>query len=168
MAVSGTGARTRGTTPTWVVIPVVAVACVLTARLGLLLALPPEYKATSVWPPSGIALAALLVWGRGAWPGVWLGAFAANFWDALNPSTPISGMVHALASAGIAAGSTIQAVVAASLVRRWCGAGSPLQGTASVFAYIGVVLGVSVIGASCGVVCLWLAGVLPAGFVPFV
>jgi integral membrane sensor domain MASE1 len=31
-----------------------------------------------VWPPSGIALAAVLLWGRRAVPGVLLGAFLFN------------------------------------------------------------------------------------------
>ena len=33
---------------------------------------------TLIWPPSGIALAALYCWGLGVWPGVVLGAFAVN------------------------------------------------------------------------------------------
>ena len=33
-----------------------------------------------VWPPSGLALAALILGGRRYWPGVLLGAFAANLW----------------------------------------------------------------------------------------
>src|SRR5690554_495431 len=47
------------------------------AELSLLLAIPPGF-ATAVWPPSGIALAALLLFGPRFWPGIWLGAFLAN------------------------------------------------------------------------------------------
>ena len=43
-------------------------------RLGLQLASVHE-NATAVWPPTGIALAALLLWGYGLTPGVFLGAF---------------------------------------------------------------------------------------------
>src|SRR5439155_668012 len=43
------------------------------ARFALLLAIPPGY-ATALWPPSGIALAALLVLGPRLWPGVWIGS----------------------------------------------------------------------------------------------
>src|SRR6186997_3220402 len=49
----------------------------IAAKLSLTLAIPPGY-ATAVWPPSGIALAALLLFGRGVWPGIWLGATLAN------------------------------------------------------------------------------------------
>ncbi|MBS1151630.1 MAG: hypothetical protein H6Q89_3328, partial [Myxococcaceae bacterium] len=31
--------------------------------------------ATLVWPPTGIALAALLIWGRGLWPVITVAAF---------------------------------------------------------------------------------------------
>ena len=168
MALRGSDAGAGGRTPLWVVVPAIALAYVLMARLGLWLALPPEFEAPSVWPPSGIALAAILIYGRRAWLGVWLGAFAANAWSALNPDPPIAGPMLVLAAAGVAAGSTVQAVVAATLIRRWGGAGSPLHGTASAFTYIGVILGASLIASSCGVVCLWLAGFFPAAAIPFV
>ena len=48
-----------------------------TAKLALLAAIPPGY-ATAVWPPSGIALAALLLLGNRVLPGVWLGAALVN------------------------------------------------------------------------------------------
>ena len=73
---------------TWLLILLIAALYVITARLGLTLAMPPENKATAVWPPSGIALAALLLAGRRVWPGIWVGAFLANLWDAVSPATP--------------------------------------------------------------------------------
>jgi signal transduction histidine kinase len=73
-------------------------------------AIPPGY-ATAVWPPSGIALAALLLGGRRLWPAVLAGSFFANL--------TIDGAL--LAAAVIAAGSSIQAVVMAALVRRHVG-----------------------------------------------
>jgi integral membrane sensor domain MASE1 len=57
---------------------VLAIAYFATAKTSLLLAIPPGY-ATAVWPPSGIALAALLLQGIRLWPGIWLGAAVANF-----------------------------------------------------------------------------------------
>ena len=35
-------------------------------------------SASAVWPPSGIALAAILLWGYRLWPGIFLGAFLVN------------------------------------------------------------------------------------------
>src|SRR3989442_12768301 len=47
------------------------------AKLGLRLAFIAE-QVTLVWPPTGISLAALLVFGNRAWPGVALRALLAN------------------------------------------------------------------------------------------
>ncbi|HTG96976.1 MAG TPA: MASE1 domain-containing protein [Burkholderiales bacterium] len=88
----------------------VAVAYFGAAKLSLLVAIPPGY-ATAVWPPSGIAVAALLLGGRRLWPAVLAGSFFANL--------TIDGAV--LASAVIGAGSSIQALVMAALVRRHVG-----------------------------------------------
>src|SRR5258708_34329877 len=50
------------------------------AKVSLLVAIPPGY-ATAIWPPSGIALAALLLWGNRLWLGGWIGSFAAHLTD---------------------------------------------------------------------------------------
>jgi signal transduction histidine kinase len=73
-------------------------------------AIPPGY-ATAVWPPSGIALAALLLAGTWLWPAVWVGSFAANI--------TIDGAI--VASTIIASGSALQAAVLAALVREHIG-----------------------------------------------
>src|SRR5207342_1477471 len=63
-----------------------------------------------VWPPSGIALAAVLIWGTRALPGVLLGALA------FNATTPVP--LHV--SAAISVGNTLEAAVGAGLLR-WAG-----------------------------------------------
>lgn len=59
-----------------------------------------------VWPSSGLALAALLIGGKKYWPGVFLGAFAGN----LIAGSP------AWISACIAAGNTLEALIAVGLL----------------------------------------------------
>ncbi|HEY6100939.1 MAG TPA: MASE1 domain-containing protein, partial [Anaeromyxobacter sp.] len=54
-----------------------AIAYVIAARLGLMMDAV-EGFATLLWPPSGIALAALLLGGRRLWPGIAAGAFVVN------------------------------------------------------------------------------------------
>src|SRR5262245_16738668 len=66
-------------------------------------------SATAVWPPAGIALAFLLIWGYRVWPGVLAGAFLVNV------TTPAS----ALTALGIAVGNTLEGVLAAYLVNRF-------------------------------------------------
>src|SRR2546423_10149621 len=55
----------------------VAVIYFIFARLSLLLDFQ-NSNATPVWPPSGIAFAAALILGRKIFPGIVIGAFAAN------------------------------------------------------------------------------------------
>jgi integral membrane sensor domain MASE1 len=75
------------------------------AKLGLSLAFATS-SVTAIWPPTGIALASLVLWGRSAWPGVAAGAFLANAWTG----------VPLLTVLGITAGNTLEAVVGASLL----------------------------------------------------
>src|SRR5436305_13870735 len=77
-------------------------------KLGLALAYE-HASVTLVWPPTGIALAANLLLGRGVWPGVFLGAFAVNV-------TPHGHVAEAL---GIALGNTLEAYVGARLISRF-------------------------------------------------
>src|SRR5512139_3802261 len=71
--------RDTGRSSVWrgVVATLVLAACYFAAA-KLALAIAPGY-ATAVWPPSGIALAALLLFGRRLWPGIWAGAALVNY-----------------------------------------------------------------------------------------
>src|SRR6185369_14383764 len=80
-----------------------------TGKLALLLAIPPGFAA-AIWPPSGIALAALLLLGSRAWPGVFLGSLLVNL---STTSPPVA--------AAIAVGATVQASLGAFLIRKFVG-----------------------------------------------
>jgi PAS domain S-box-containing protein len=153
---------------TWFVVVGLAAGYVVTARLGLILALPPEKKATAVWPPSGIALAALLLLGFRIWPGIWLGAFLANLWDYFNPANPFPLTAHLLVSAGIATGSTLQALAGSFLVRRWIGPTNPFDRASHAFAFVGVAMLMCLIAATCGVSSLYVGGFAPGQAVGFI
>ena len=85
----------------------IAVAYVLGARLGLKLAFVGP-TVSAVWPPSGVALAALLLFGPRLWPGVALGALGAH----LPYHVPLAAAVCT------SIGATTQAFVGAWLLRR--------------------------------------------------
>src|SRR5438552_4508822 len=87
-----------------------AAAYFVIAKLSLLTAIPPGY-ATSVWPPSGLALAAILLFGNRAWPGIWIGAAIANL---TVDSSPVAALL-------IGSGNTLEALAAAALIRRFIG-----------------------------------------------
>src|SRR5260221_7857064 len=76
------------------------------AKVALLVAIPPGY-ATAGWPPSGIALASVLLLGYRIWPGIWLGASLVNV-------TVQSSLVAATL---MGAGNTLEALAGAALVR---------------------------------------------------
>src|SRR4051794_20977334 len=77
------------------------------AKLGLSLAFM-NSSITAVWPPTGIALAALVFWGHRMWPGIALGALLANSWTGI----PI------YSTLGITIGNTGEALVGAYLLRQ--------------------------------------------------
>src|SRR3954451_8407553 len=88
----------------------IAVVYVAAAKFGLTMAFTAE-QVSLVWPPSGLALSALLLCGVDLWPGILIGAFLANI--TLHEPT--------LVALAIAAGNTCEAVLAARLLRRFAG-----------------------------------------------
>lgn len=78
----------------------------ITGQFGLNV-LPVHTYATLLWPPSGIALAAIVLWGYSLWPAVALGAFAINI--SLGAPFP--------AALCIALGNTLEALGGAYLMK---------------------------------------------------
>jgi len=128
----------------------VAAAYWLAARLSLNLALV-HGQVTPVWPPTGIALVAFLLIGRGAWPAIALAAFAVNL--PIGPSP--------VAAAVIAAGNTLAPLVAVELLRR-VGFRRELDRLRDAIALIVIgALGGMAISASIGSSVLVLSGSVP-------
>ena len=89
---------------------VIAAVYFASAELGLSLA-SLHKNVTPVWPPTGIAIASLLIFGWRVWPAVLIGAIAANL--PTHVSTPIA--------LGVGLGNALEALVAFSLLskRSW-------------------------------------------------
>lgn len=98
---------------TLVDILVLAVVYAILGRLGQLAAIPPGYV-TAIWPPSGIALAAVLLRGSRVWPGIFLGSLAVNLWAGRGLETAVPAGTLLLSTVAIAMGSTL-----AALAGRW-------------------------------------------------
>jgi signal transduction histidine kinase/integral membrane sensor domain MASE1 len=120
------------------------------ARLGLMMDAVAGF-ATLVWPPTGIALAALLVLGFRVWPGIMLGAFAANLW--IGASVPVA--------SGIAVGNTLEALIGAYALRHLAGFDEALERLRDVLSLV-VIAGLlsTLLSASIGVASLRLGGVI--------
>lgn len=143
----------------WVRITILASAYTLTGIVGLSLAIPPGY-ATAVWPPSGIALAGLLLWGPRAWPGIAIGSFLVNVAVAATTASVTFTWVSALIAASIAAGSTVQALACAGALRRWIGLEQVFESGSAMLLFTGVSTVACLIASSWGVATLNLAGVV--------
>lgn len=125
------------------------------AQLGLALAIPPGV-ASAVWPPSGLALAALLLRGCQLWPGIWIGSFLANLPTLLQKGDPLSLLASLVIVSVIASGSSLQAVAGAALIRKING-GYFLDRMASVFKFTAIEVVTCLIACSLGTLAL-LAG----------
>jgi signal transduction histidine kinase len=154
LAVAPDSSSTRaGRTRTAVAIAALAVVYACAARLGLLMDAVSGF-ATLVWPAAGIALFALVRYGAALWPGVFAGAFAVNLWTGAPP----------LAAAGIAAGSTAEALLGAWAVRRAVGQRMIPTRLSDVVAFVALAaIGSTLISATVGTLSLVASGVVTAG-----
>ncbi|HEY6464417.1 MAG TPA: MASE1 domain-containing protein [Candidatus Acidoferrales bacterium] len=120
----------------------------LAGKLGLALAFV-HPSSSAIWPASGIALAALLIFGDHVWPGVLIGAFFVN-WTTLG--TPAS-------SLAIAIGNTLEAVMGAYLVRRFANSRNAFDHVWDTLKFdLFAGLGAPAIAATVGVVTLCMFG----------
>jgi PAS domain S-box-containing protein len=127
---------------------VLGVVYALTAKVGLTLAFA-HPSATAVWPPTGIALAACLMYGYGLWPAIFVAAFLVNL------TTPGS----VATSTGIAVGNTLEVILGCYLVTRFAGGRAAFERPEDTlrFAALAGLLSTSV-SATLGVTSLALGG----------
>ncbi len=94
--------------------------------------------AAAVWPPSGFALAAFLLFGRPIWPAIALGSFFVNF-------VATGGI---LASIPIAIGNTLTALVGSSLINRFAGGADAFATPRYIFRFAAIIALATTIGAT--------------------
>ena len=146
-----------GSVPWFWQVAVLAGLYVAAGTLGLKLAHVQD-STTLIWPPTGLALAALILFGRRLWPGVFLGLLMLNATgDLLEP----------IPSLAVAVGNTLEAVVGATVLELL--AFQPALGRprdVALFLLVGV-LGCTAISATVGAYALLLSGGIPsADFAP--
>ena len=126
----------------------VGAAYFVLAKAGLELA-SIHPSASPIWPPAGLALAAVLLWGYGMAPGIFVGALVANAITAGSLYT----------SAAIAGGNTLEALISAYLLNRWSGGRATFETPLGVAKFALVSLApATMIAATIGVGTLSLAG----------
>ncbi|MGH9970630.1 MAG: MASE1 domain-containing protein [Pyrinomonadaceae bacterium] len=102
-----------------------AIVYLSAAELGLTLA-SVHTNVSPVWPPTGIAIASLLLFGRRFWPAIFVGAFVANL---------LTG-VSILTATGIAVGNTLEAVLAAYVVSHTIASSPAMDSVATVLRFV--------------------------------
>jgi len=134
---------------------VTAAAYYAAARIGLHLAYPhtgtTTYGAvTAFWPPVGICIAALVLFGPRLWPAIVIGDLLAGDY-----STPLG------VTLGQTFGTVVAVVVAALLLIR-LGARTPGLRVRDVLVLIACSAVGTAVGATLGTLAIWIAGDLPA------
>ena len=123
----------------------------MTAKVGLLMDAVSGF-ATTVWPPTGIALVALTLFGYRLWPGIALGALFVN----------LSAGAAPLVACGMAAGNTLEALLGVYLLRRFAGFTGSLDRVSTVLKFIVLAAGLStMVSASLGVASAYVGGIIP-------
>lgn len=121
------------------------------AKFGLAFAIPPG-NATAVWPASGLALAAIILFGyRVSW-GIWLGASLANV------TTGISYTAAGL----IGLGNTLEAVLAAWIFLKYIDPAIPFNKASEAFRFAMLTAVSAMVSSTCGVLTLFLTGSVPS------
>ncbi|USX11481.1 CHASE domain-containing protein [Oxalobacteraceae bacterium OTU3CAMAD1] len=154
------GAGAPDTRQRLVGLALLALCYALVARASLLLAFA-NTNATPVWPPSGIAFAAILLIGYRAWPAIMLGAFAANLATFHVNGLPLDGVV-ALASGAIAGGNTLEALAGTWLIRRYADVTQPIGQLQNVYKFALVAMAMCLVSAGIGATTLVLFGLAGA------
>src|SRR5712671_1287567 len=126
----------------------IGLAYYLAAKLGLRFAYI-DRNVTTVWPPTGIALAAFVLYGYRVWPAIFGGALLANI--------TTSGAV--LPSLGIAVGNTVEGLLGAYLVNRFARGGRVFDRVRDIFRFTLLAALISTtVAATLGVAALVLSG----------
>jgi len=143
-----------------------ALAYAVAGRLALLLAIPPGF-ASAVFPPVGIALAAVLIWGYPMLAGVFLGSTLLNLSIAFSGFEQLS-LKGLLIAMGIALGTSLHSLIGAWLIRRFVGFPTPLTSERSIFLLL--LLGgplACLVSASAATGVLYLSQTISAAQWPF-
>ena len=139
--------RTRLLGPHVVELILVGIAYFTFAGLGLQLA-SINPSATAVWPATGLAIAAILLWGNRVAPAIFIAAFVINQITAGSIFTSLA----------IAGGNTLEAVVAGYLVRHWAEGEQIFDTPAGVTKFAVISVAATTVSATIGVSSLTLAG----------
>tara|TARA_R110001592_G_scaffold25598_1_gene97092 strand:- start:2305 stop:5475 length:3171 start_codon:yes stop_codon:yes gene_type:complete len=126
-----------------------SLAYIIAAKLGLLMAFE-QANTSPVWPPTGIAIAAILYCGLRIWPGIFLGALIVNYF--------VSSSL--LLSLSIAFGNTLEALLAGFIILHFASK-EPFSKISDTAVFLVAIFISTMLGASIGIGSLLFADVIP-------
>jgi integral membrane sensor domain MASE1 len=143
----------------WLMLALIFATYYLAGRLGLRMAIIHPI-ASPIWPPTGVALAALLIWGYRMWPAVFAGSFLVN---AVQFSLSYHGHSFWLREIAeplvIAGGNTCEALLGAYLVDRFAGGRKAFDRTDDTLRFAGLGgLSACIVGSTVGTAALAIGG----------
>ena len=134
----------------WQVV-LLAVVYHLAVRLGLSMAYL-QSNTSPVWPPTGIALASLLLFGTSRWPGITLGVLLGSL---------LTGAPFDLAL-GMSVGNTLEALVGAYVLQRYVHFHHAIDRVRDVIGLVVVAIFATMLSATVGASALVLLNLAPA------
>lgn len=129
-------------------------------KLGLLLAIPGT-NVTPVWPPSGIALAAVLLFGYRVTTAVFLGSALMNFTAVLAIAPPNYPTIMTIAlSSIIGIGAALQAAAGAALIQHFIPGQNKFSSAANVFLFLLIAMFSCLINSNISILAGSISGLL--------
>ncbi len=138
---------------------IVAVAYAVTGYIGFALAIPPG-NVSILWLPSGIAMAAVLMRGYQAIPGILLGAIVINIQSFYNGSLDSLPLTTILAILMISVGNALPPLIGRHLLRRFGNVLNPFDSGQSILQSSLIFAAACTVSASVGTLSLSLAGLV--------
>ncbi len=128
---------------------ILVVVYAISAKIGLFLAFE-QVNTSPVWPPTGVAIACVLIFGFRIWPAIFLG----SLWVNLDISSSFS------VASSIAVGNTLEAIVAVYIILHFASA-KPFSKISETVVFILALFFATMISASVGVGSLYIADIIP-------
>ncbi len=115
--------------------PLVSIVYFLFAQLGFALAFN-ESHISPIWPPSGFAVAMVLIFGYRIWPSITVGVFLTEFISFLSKDLPFPKSL--ITAIPVSAGNTIEAVLTAYILFKFLGGSGILDKPRNTFIFLGI------------------------------
>lgn len=146
----------------------VAVIYFISGRLGMVLAIP-GVNVTPIWPPSGIALAGVLLLGYRTLPGIFLGSAILNISLLSNIQEVSFTSIYALfPSIMTGLGALVQAALGAFLIQEYLQDRQHDNRMASSMKFLGFAMISCLVNSTIGSLAIALTGLIPWSSFPFV